>query len=54
MRPQGARVAGSAWEPQRHVRPAGGAGRNVCTGRRRVCVAICVALTSIHLLMNAT
>ena len=26
-------------EPVKHVRPAGGAGRSVCTGRRRVCVA---------------
>ena len=25
----------------KHVRPAGGAGRSVCTGRRRVCIATC-------------
>ena len=38
----------------RHVRPAGGAGRSVCTGRRRLCVANCVASTSISTLMKPT
>jgi CBS domain containing-hemolysin-like protein len=31
--------------PDKHVRPAGGAGRSVRTGRRRVCVRLCVAYT---------
>ena len=39
----------------KHVRPAGGADRIVCTGRRRVCVAtIDVAWPSIATLINAT
>ena len=33
------RAAGPQGRPLKHVRPAGGADRIVCTGRRRVCVA---------------
>ncbi len=33
------RSASSATRTLKHVRPAGGADRSVCTGRRRVCVA---------------
>ena len=44
----------TAAEAVKHVRPAGGADRSVCTGRRRVCVATSdVACTSIATLMNA-